>query len=46
MKPIAEKIGKDVILPVAIDVGKKAFIFLDGNRSRFRISFVCVNLTS
>jgi hypothetical protein len=26
MKPIAEKIGKDVILPVAIDVGKKALI--------------------
>ena len=26
MKPIAEKIGKDVRLPVAIDVGKKALI--------------------
>ena len=26
VKPLAEKIGKDVILPVAIDVGKKALI--------------------
>jgi hypothetical protein len=26
IKPIAEKVGKDVILPVAIDVGKKALI--------------------
>ena len=26
MKPLAEKIGKDVILPVTIDVGKKALI--------------------
>ena len=26
IKPIAEKVGKDVILPVAMDVGKKALI--------------------
>ena len=26
MKPIAEKIGKDVILPVAMDVGKQALM--------------------